>query len=145
MSILNLINKLGSYKKPFKYQPRNNRFPDGITTDLTAAKKVNVSNAEAQYPRGGDWYMLEIVRPATQDGIAEWCLDGMRNVNGISRPVSTQRMYVHSVIRTGGQLQLQCSGVDNFGRREDGLFVYYQTPDSQNERETYILSIKPAN
>lgn len=94
-----------------------------------------------QFIRSGEYYILEIVRPATRESRDLYALDGSRNVNGMSRIVSKQRMRVETVVPDGSKLRLYCTGVDNFGRRADGWYIFYQTPDSLNRRDTYVLSI----
>lgn len=87
------------------------------------------------------YYILEIVRPNDRENNNLYALDGTRNVNGAVRIVSRQRMYVDRVISEGTFIRLHCLGMDNFGRRADGWYVFYQTPDPTNRRDTYILSL----
>lgn len=91
--------------------------------------------------RSGGYYILEIVRPDTKESRDLYSLDGTRNVNGAPRIVSRQKMYVERVVSDGTALKLYCMGTDNFGRRADGCYVFYQTPDPTNHRDTYVLSI----
>lgn len=115
------------------------------TTSLNTCKTGNEIRQETYEMRSGKSYILEIVRPATPESLKKYSLDGTRNVNGISRVVSTQKMFVSNIIRGDNMLRFQCRGYDNFGRDASGEYIYYLTPDSQNQRETYILSATPCN
>lgn len=121
---------------------QTSRRPGVLVTSLNSEKTVAENRTDNGFVKSGNWYWLEIVRPATPESRSRWGIDGTRDVNGVSRPVSVQKMLVASVERWGGKLQLSCRGIDNFGRREDGVFTFYQSPDSHNERETFILSIR---
>lgn len=109
-------------------------------TDLTSPKRGSEQEDVRNAVKSGCYYIFEIVRPNTEEARALWGLDGARIINGVSRIVSTQKMYVSSAVKHGSVIEFTCSGMDNFSRRADGVYVYYQTPDTLNKRDTYILS-----
>lgn len=112
-----------------------------ITADLNHLKNINERSAERSSVESGHYYMLEIVRPDTREARSRWGLDGTRNINGVSRVVSRQKMYVANVWKSGNEIRLECRGYDNFGRCDDGIFVYYQTPMSIHQSDTFVLSL----
>lgn len=68
-------------------------------------------------------------------------MDSTRSINGVPRVVSRQKMYVANVWKSGNEIRLECRGMDDFGRREDGIFIYYQTPMSIHRNDTFVLSL----
>lgn len=104
----------------------------------------SMQERERQYIRAGGWYMLEIVRPDTAEARTRWALDGTRNINGTSREVSRQKMYVASVRYATDAIHMDCRGLDNFARRENGDFTYYQVPLIIHQSETFVLSVTRA-
>lgn len=112
-----------------------------ITANLNQLKDHNERHAECNFVESGHYYILEIVRPDTCEARSRWGLDGTRNINGVSRVVSRQKMYVANVWKSGNEIRLECRGYDNFGRCDDGIFVYYQTPMSIHQSGTFVLSL----
>lgn len=112
-----------------------------ITADLNHLKDNNERSAERSSVESGHYYILEIVRPDTREARSRWGLDGTRNINGVSRVVSRQKMYVVNVWKSENEIRLECRGYDNFGRCDDGIFVYYQTPMSIHQSGTFVLSL----
>ena len=128
---------------PSKRLTPQNKMPlqQSITANLSQLKDYDERHAECNFVESGHYYMLEIVRPDTREARSRWGLDGTRNINGISRVVSRQKMYVANVWKSGNEIRLECRGYDNFGRCDDGIFVYYQTPMSIHKSDTFLLSI----
>lgn len=112
-----------------------------ITADLNRLKHHEEQRIERNAVKSGHYYILEIVRPDTREARSRWGLDGTRNINGVSRVVSRQKMYVANVWKSGNEIRLECRGYDNFGRCDDGIFVYYQTPMSIHQSGTFVLSL----
>ena len=112
-----------------------------ITADLNRLKHHEEQRIERNAVKSGHYYILEIVRPDTREARSRWGLDGTRNINGVSRVVSRQKMYVANVWKSGNEIRLECRGYDNFGRCDDGIFVYYQTPMSIHQSDTFVLSL----
>lgn len=112
-----------------------------IITDLNYLKDHKERSAECSSVESGHYYILEIVRPDTREARSRWGLDGTRNINGVSRVVSRQKMYVANVWKSGNEIRLECRGYDNFGRCDDGIFVYHQTPMSIHQSGTFVLSL----
>lgn len=112
-----------------------------ITADLNRLKHHDERCIERNSVELGHYYILEIVRPDTREARSRWGLDGTRNINGVSRVVSRQKMYVANVWKSGNEIRLECRGYDNFGRCDDGIFVYYQTPMSIHQSGTFVLSL----
>ncbi|WP_295217362.1 hypothetical protein [Ruminococcus sp.] len=112
-----------------------------IAADLNRLKHHDERRIERNAVESGHYYILEIVRPDTREARSRWGLDGTRNINGVSRVVSRQRMYVANVWKSGNEIRLECRGYDNFGRCDDGIFVYYQTPMSIHQSSTFVLSL----
>ena len=112
-----------------------------ITADLNHLKHHEERRIERNAVESGHHYILEIVRPDTREARSRWGLDGTRNINGVSRVVSRQKMYVANVWKSGNEIRLECRGYDNFGRCDDGIFVYYQTPMSIHQSGTFVLSL----
>ena len=111
------------------------------TANLNYLKTLKERDAERSEIQSGHYYILEIVRPDTREAKSRWGMDGTRSINGVSRVVSRQKMYVANVRKGGNEIRLECRGVDNFGRREDGIFIYYQTPMSIHRSDTFVLSL----
>lgn len=112
-----------------------------IAADLNRLKHHDERRIERNAVESGHYYILEIVRPDTREARSRWGLDGTRNINGVSRVVSRQKMYVANVWKSGNEIRLECRGYDNFGRCDDGIFVYYQTPMSIHQSGTFVLSL----
>ena len=132
------------FKAPKRLTPQSTNSYSGnqtFTADLNHLKDNNERNTERSSVESGHYYMLEIVRPDTRESRSCWGLDGTRNINGISRVVSRQKMYVANVWKSGNEIRLECRGYDNFGRCDDGIFVYYQTPMSIHQSDTFVLSL----
>lgn len=129
------------FKQPPKQNINDGKNP-AIWTQLNTARTGKQYREDYKAIKAGYWYILEIVRPYNQETRDKYSLDGTRNVNGSYRIVSTQKMYVSRVVAHSNKLELDCRGVDNYGRRDDRTYIFYQTPDSLNQRDTYILSIK---
>lgn len=115
------------------------------TANLNHLKDLKERDTERSEIQSGHYYILEIVRPDTREARSRWGLDGTRNINGVSRVVSRQKMYVANVWKSGNEIRLDCRGMDNFGRREDGIFIYYQTPMSIHQNDTFVLSLTRLN
>ncbi len=136
-----LFKCLNSYHPTSQKQTEEDTVPKKITAYLNTSRSGEDYHQDYRAVRSGGYYILEIVRPDTREARDHYALDGTRNVNGVSRIVSKQRMYVDTVISTGTSLKLYCRGMDNFGKRADGWYIFYQTPDSLNRRDTFVLSI----
>lgn len=131
------------FKSPKRLTPQSTNSYSGnqtFTADLNRLKDNNERNKERSLVESGHYYMLEIVRPDTRESRSRWGLDGTRNINGVSRVVSRQKMYVANVWKSGNEIRLECRGYDNFGRRDNGIFVYYQVPMSIHHSDTFVLS-----
>lgn len=141
-AILRYLDSVGIHieREVPKTQPRPEQ-PVRITASLNTARKGSDYRRDYRTIKSGAYYILEIVRPDTKESRDLYALDGTRNINGAPRIVSKQRMYVEKVISSGTTLDLYCVGVDNFGRRADGVYTFYQTPDPTNHRKTFVLSI----
>jgi len=113
------------------------------TAELLASTKRVDQDAQYFGIKGGKYYILEIVRPRNQSSGKRYG-DPVRSVNGVLRVVSTQKMYVRNVYHRSSMLVLECVGYDNFCRPDNNNYIFYQSPDSQNMRDEYILSITEA-
>ena len=111
-----------------------------VTANLTGYKSGNEQREDRNELVSGGWYDLEIVREYTKENRARFALDETRYINGRTKIVSKQRMYVASVMKTGHEYKLECRGTDRYGRSDDGTFIYYLSPESAHRAETYIFS-----
>ena len=116
------------------------KYSKTVRANLTTAKSGNEERSDRNAIESGHWYMLEIVRAYTRENRSLYALDGSRMINGSMRIVSTQKMYVENVYKSGHSLRLVCIGTDRYGRRANGTYVYYFDPETIHNAETFVLS-----
>ncbi len=80
-----------------------------ITADLNRLKDNNERNTERSSMESEHYYILEIVRPDIREARSCWGLDGICNINGISRVVSRKKMYVANVWKSGNEIRFVLS------------------------------------
>lgn len=142
-SILNFLSSKGIHvdKRTPKVGEKPKERSLTVRTNLNTARTGQEYRRDYELVKAGHYYILEIVRPNTTEMKRLYGLDEIRSINGRSRIVSKQRMYVSKVRIESNRMCLDCIGMDRYGRRADGVYVFYQTPDPTNKRDTYVQSI----
>lgn len=120
------------------YASRSETKPvDKISTLLCSTADHKTQETQRNFIQTNAYYDIQVVRPEGEScGIDPYML-----INGQSRVVSTLRVYVYRVEYYNHRIDLYCRGTDRYGKPVDGIYSFYQTPDTRGIRDTYIYSI----
>lgn len=117
----------------------NHKFVANLTGTTSAKDRDRILSL-----RSGRYYELEIVHPRTSASFDAYRMRGLKNVNGVLRPVTKVRLFVDRIEKDRNEVRFVCTGMDSFGKRMNGTYTYYLTSDLLNRRDEFILSFKEA-
>ena len=110
-----------------------------ITAPVDRCLNGSQKREQEFFIKAGKWYTIQIVWANADD--PRFKLDPIVYVQCRRRTMSTVRVRVENVWRSGTEVKLQIQGQDRFGNKLDGMYSYFLTPDLGASRDVYIASV----